>query len=1833
MYLLRGSFAVLSLSLLVPLVNSRALFNAREYNASFIENFDSEDSVQLPKESFGLKPRAAPFGLCRACCTFDDSRGPSISERDLFESELEGNSSRPSGLFKRTLAPAPGSEADADTFLLNVFNKGASGKDPLTEVYSSADGVSSSSKFIDLTKQKTIVNLGVQNLCGCSILVVVSQEAVYFAHYFEDLAFSAPDVDSDDEGTPEPPDFQGQVINFLDNGLARVKFKNRAHYPGLTPNAASFQTNVQVFIVTPQGEQPGLPLGQTIYIDNSMEYNDRIIELKNKVVQILSHVPGLDTRVNIFTYQALDAGPVGGPETAGLRTLFSTSKGKSLYQFDPNESATQKSARLFIEGTSTADGRITFGLAYSDTWDKPGVGNALLARQTPPRDWLTCGDQVYDDKAVIFYCLCFGRKLTGEDSTPVMMEIYYARSSITPQLFLVETLVTFHPNIRACDGKQVFPRLSCGGQLYSPNMHTCRDGKTLYPITDDNPPYGYYPPPPPSCEDSETVSYPSSTSAPRPTSSLSTTRSSQGGDVVCNGTTFLLDSQSTIVDEGKTVIIGLSTIVIGTQTIPLPRASSGPIVISTDGIVLTVEPAPASAITPSHGTTSSVLTTTDSSTSTIIPGSPLSSTLRTSSHMVTTPISSTSTVIPGSSVSTTARSSSGFPNTQLVLGGSTFTLGPESSTVTLDGTAVVIDPSAIIVGTDTISLPESQTGPFEITTDGITISALPKPLTLTSPSSKISISISSPSLHSTESGSLSSASSVSSSTQAQNSESLSSASRNPTTTRNPASTLSTSKRSTETRNSESTSPASQSSAKTQSPVLTPSTSSSTESHNSVSLPSTSRSSTESQNSVSPSSTSSSTEASNSVSSSSASSSIKTQNSVSTISTSPSSTDTQSSASVPSSSSSLETQISVSTGSASPGSTRTQTSASPTTLPVSAATITVETIVASNGQSTIEFTFLPTTLSQFSGITSPTTIITTESGIDTTLVVGSGGVVWTCPGCDITESGFPSISFPMQPPNVGTPISTSSGSSNPFPSSQFSLPPIVTTVVTSSGPNGPILITKSGTTNSAGVVVSISTLGTAGAVSSARGLVSEINSLESIVSAFSANPTDSASASAASMAVENTNSDSNSFGRDLGAALAGLCLVFCSSVSSAASLLGELEVAVDGIIAGTIGVASLTAILSSLAGVADELLGEAEEEENSISSSSHTKTTTSTSSSSTSCITSAVTITDCDILCSTGFVADIATTSCYSTTCSAVTISACSTSASASTETGFEGGFCPLSRPPSGPISIFSYPGFTYVPNTNDCEGNGCNLLTTSTSTSKTSSASTTSSTTSSKTPSTTSSATTSTSTPGCGRAQSCELNNCNGTVTDGVATCQNAFPGCTCIPNSTTPGFCGKSQSCELNNCNGAVKNSVATCQDAFQGCVCTPSSATPGFCGTAKSCELNGCAGTEDSDGKATCKGNFAGCVCIGSSSTPGFCGTAKSCELNGCAGTEDSDGKATCKGNFAGCVCIGSSSTPGFCGTAKSCELNGCAGTEDSDGQATCKGNFAGCVCIGSSSTPGFCGKSQSCELNGCKGSIDTGQGTSSSATCKGNFKGCKCNASANTAGFCGPLGSCEFASCKGTINSNGNLGTCQGGTHIGCSCVPDANTPGFCTSDQTCDASNCAGTPNGPNTQIGTCQSGSQVGCGCILSTGTGSGSPPPPSSSCEDDCLAMLTKKINGLPDSICTDDSSNNFIDSGNVDGFTDWFRLDSDNNCFLVLAKQSHTKGFPDGFCFQKSFIQSWITNNALGCEGGEQFFRPSPTMTDGDSLAGLGLVCLSNFDNYQKCGSSTMNGGTDFGP
>ncbi|KAK2805783.1 hypothetical protein FQN50_006059 [Emmonsiellopsis sp. PD_5] len=302
--------------------------------------------------------------------------------------------------------------------------------------------------------------------------------------------------------------------------------------------------------------------------------------------------------------------------------------------------------------------------------------------------------------------------------------------------------------------------------------------------------------------------------------------------------------------------------------------------------------------------------------------------------------------------------------------------------------------------------------------------------------------------------------------------------------------------------------------------------------------------------------------------------------------------------------------------------------------------TVVTITAFDGSSTMEATFTPTTFEQFATLTDTTTVTTITHGVPTTLVIAPGGIAWGPVNTDTSApSGFPPIPFPTLPPAPQSshvfPPETSSGSSstvNPFPSSQFTIPPLITTVITTDSTGSPIITTITGTTDANGIVVPVTTLSTAAAVSSAEALVSRLDSVSDAIVALSSSPANPASASSAVAAIETAKSDTDSFGIGLGFSLPGLCFIFCGSVGGAASILDSLTNIVSSIIGGTAGPGSLTAPLAYLINIADELAEDVWEAGNDPSATTFHPQPTVTSSNTASPSCTGTPVVNCDVFC-------------------------------------------------------------------------------------------------------------------------------------------------------------------------------------------------------------------------------------------------------------------------------------------------------------------------------------------------------------------------------------------------------------------------------------------------------------------------------------------------------------------------------------------------------------------------------------------------------------------------
>ncbi|KAL9089222.1 MAG: hypothetical protein Q9165_005790 [Trypethelium subeluteriae] len=188
----------------------------------------------------------------------------------------------------------------------------------------------------------TEVNLGVESFSGCITLVVMSEQAVYYTHFFEDTSFP-----TQDSGTPQQPvddfgGFQGNVVDLLDNG--------RSDY-----TAPNLPTQIQESLKSHQSSfqnQPGLNavlfVGKItdtdLWPDGQPMYQDSI----NTILPQVEGYIGVSPQVVEYVMQSNDVDP---PPKFNVKNKDTTALGKAIFQYNPNSGngPTHKAYRLLLE--------------------------------------------------------------------------------------------------------------------------------------------------------------------------------------------------------------------------------------------------------------------------------------------------------------------------------------------------------------------------------------------------------------------------------------------------------------------------------------------------------------------------------------------------------------------------------------------------------------------------------------------------------------------------------------------------------------------------------------------------------------------------------------------------------------------------------------------------------------------------------------------------------------------------------------------------------------------------------------------------------------------------------------------------------------------------------------------------------------------------------------------------------------------------------------------------------------------------------------------------------------------------------------------------------------------------------------------------------------------------------------------------------------------------------------------------------------------------------------------------------------------------------------------
>ncbi|CAD6594517.1 MAG: hypothetical protein ASARMPREDX12_009192 [Alectoria sarmentosa] len=194
--------------------------------------------------------------------------------------------------------PIPNTQKARDQYMISHANALTTGQ----EIIPYVDNADDYATAVTAALGTTTVTFGMQGICGCTWLAVISSKRVYLGHYWESISFGKPAT------ATYRLQFATQVTNFLTGG-----FKGQ---PSLASVAADFKGDpgLQAYLYTPESEtKPG-----------TQEYTDKIA----KMVSTVNGIIGIDPVVR--AYEAQDSGT-----PSGKATLKTTGAGKMLFNYDP----------------------------------------------------------------------------------------------------------------------------------------------------------------------------------------------------------------------------------------------------------------------------------------------------------------------------------------------------------------------------------------------------------------------------------------------------------------------------------------------------------------------------------------------------------------------------------------------------------------------------------------------------------------------------------------------------------------------------------------------------------------------------------------------------------------------------------------------------------------------------------------------------------------------------------------------------------------------------------------------------------------------------------------------------------------------------------------------------------------------------------------------------------------------------------------------------------------------------------------------------------------------------------------------------------------------------------------------------------------------------------------------------------------------------------------------------------------------------------------------------------------------------------------------------------
>jgi hypothetical protein len=183
-------------------------------------------------------------------------------------------------------------------------------------------------------------SVGAEELCGCTVLAIVSRTGIYMAHYWENIAF-APDPDWVEEHGSVEKCFENTVISPLKDGAKGPIQKKKIAQVSLQSKAAEFNKddiNIKAYLLVPSKAFDDAPETYKAYRAKWKKIRKTVGEMIPALKEgTLKNPNPLWTEI---TYEPLEV------ESGALQF---TAAGRILFKYDPDHEGKKKSL-MWVEG-------------------------------------------------------------------------------------------------------------------------------------------------------------------------------------------------------------------------------------------------------------------------------------------------------------------------------------------------------------------------------------------------------------------------------------------------------------------------------------------------------------------------------------------------------------------------------------------------------------------------------------------------------------------------------------------------------------------------------------------------------------------------------------------------------------------------------------------------------------------------------------------------------------------------------------------------------------------------------------------------------------------------------------------------------------------------------------------------------------------------------------------------------------------------------------------------------------------------------------------------------------------------------------------------------------------------------------------------------------------------------------------------------------------------------------------------------------------------------------------------------------------------------------------